>query len=219
MIRPLDSRLSSITAVPILAMLYMFNPGPLVSFIALLFLTGFTFAVAALLNELFYDMTWAVVAGGSAYWGLSLIAPRPLSLTVALTVMLIFFVIPLSNNTEDWWSDGWSTYNTVALTAVVIGGVYLGSYLTPWIVMSPFLELVMEKASRFKRNESHKAWGIYYSVIYALSLYLDPILMLYIASVSLVRQFKPGLSRFKVVPIDSLIRLSLWVTAVWITGL
>ena len=215
----METKLLPAITASVLGILYILNPGPLPFFITLLFLTGLTFSAAALSGELFNDMTWAIIAGGSAYWGLSLIAPRPAGLTVALTVMLIPFMIPLSNHVGEWRGDEWRSYSPVVLAGVAIGGVYLGSYLTPWIVMSPFLELAMEKASRYRGEEPATVWGVYYIVIYALSLRLNPILALYAASLSLARRFKPGLGGFNAIPIDSLVRLSLWVTAGWITGL
>ena len=188
-------------------------------FITLLFLTGITFSAAALSRRVLNDLTWAVTAGGSAYWGLSFIASRPFGLTIALTVTMIPFLIPISTRVEEWEISGWDSYNPVALAAVAIGGVYLGSYLTPWIVMSPFLELAMEKASQHMSEGTPVIHGIYNIVTYALSLCLNPILILYITSISLVRQFKPSPDWFKAISIDSLIRLLLWVISGWIVGL
>ena len=219
MIGPLESRIIPAITFSIMAVLYILNPSPIAFFVTLLFLTGLAFSAAALVDGVFSDMTWAVTAGGSAYWGLSIIAPHQLGLAVALTVTLIPFIIPLSNQVEEWGIDGWGSYYPVVLTVVAIGGVYLGLNLTPWIIMSPFLELAMYKAPIYRGETTYSLWGVYYAVIYALSLSLNPILVLYIASLSIARLSKPGLGELKAVPLDSLVRLLLGVATGWIIGL
>ena len=215
----MESKILQAATVLILGLLYVLSPSPLEMFVALLLLTGLTFSAAALSDMIMNDMTWAVIAAGSTYWGLTLIAPGTVGLTAALTVLLILFLVPMSTPVDEWELGGWQPYYPVALAAVAVGGVYLGSYLTPWLVAAPFIELSMDKVSLRGDEGSYRFKGFYYILSYTLALRLNPILIVYVLILTVARRLRPGLGQFKAVPIDSVLRLLVWVASAWIIGL
>ena len=202
-----------------LAGLNAYSPSPLTRFIVILSLSGVVFSFLALSGLLLRDMTWAVLLGGAVYTGLSLIAPVSIRLAVSLAVILVFFLIPLSSPSAMMQQREWPSYSPLALVVVAVSGVYLGSSLTPWIVVSPVAEAAIIDVVRKTSGDEAPMAVVYYGLAYTLCLFLNPLLIAYVLGAMLLKTVKPSLNRLWLSPVDSLVRLALWVGASWILGL
>lgn len=182
---------------------------------AVILLVAFTVALntSLALGTVSRDPSWAILLAGAAYALLSMVFAREVSLWASLLVLLA--VLAALTHSLRSTSDEAVVAVTLSLLAIGVVGVTLGAPLTPWILLSPFIEQLLSQPPTPRGGWGSLGWpGLFplYAIgLYVLSLQIPLVLAPYPLGLALARPKLLFLAEPEKGVIDSAARLALVV--------
>ena len=182
---------------------------------AVILLVAFTVALntSLALGTVSRDPSWAILLAGAAYALLSMVFAREVSLWASLLVLLA--VLAALTHSLRSTSDEAVVAVTLSLLAIGVVGVALGTPLTPWILLSPFIEQLLSQPPTPRGGWGSLGWpGLFplYAIgLYVLSLQIPLVLAPYSLGLALARPKLMLLAEPEKGVIDSAARLALVV--------
>lgn len=182
---------------------------------AVILLVAFTVALntSLALGTVSRDPSWAILLAGAAYALLSMVFAREVSLWASLLVLLA--VLAALTHSLRSTSDEAVVAVTLSLLAIGVVGVALGTPLTPWILLSPFIEQLLSQPPTPRGGWGSLGWpGLFplYAIgLYLLSLQIPLVLAPYPLGLALARPKLMLLAEPEKGVIDSAARLALVV--------
>jgi hypothetical protein len=209
-------KLIDVATLTTLLALYTYPQQIPVTLASILVLIGISFSYVALEGSFYRDITWIILLAGVIYMASTLIIPGQISMLLAL-LTLMALTAPAYTVKEADTNIEWPLYSPLTLLVIGVAGAYINSPLTTWIILSPLIEILFIQSMSVGERERLKT-GLYYATIYTLALNLPPLFIAYTLAATLFRIVSKKALNLKYIPIDSALRLGLWVTMAWITG-
>jgi len=172
--------------------------------------TGIAFTTALVRRITLVDKTWMIMLSSTIYASLRLIPliPSEISLLVSLATLIAL----LDSTSRSLRVDSMEKYLvSSSILAGVIGVVY-GTSLLAWVMLSPLIELMLVDTGKDPIGVFSSLYNV---VLYGLALAYQPILILYMFTLSLLRLTHPFFKSPGFLCFDPLIRITMLVVP-WI---